>query len=98
LHPLSLQQSLQATNLEALRMAQGISEAQAREAARKKLLDERTTEEKSNVPDIPQTDSLRSEERKGGSQQQGKPGTGKGGGGTSSQEASPADPHLDFLV
>jgi hypothetical protein len=79
-------------------MAQGVGDAQAREAARKRLLDDQTTAKQSNVPDIPQTDSLRSEERKGGSQQQGKPGSGSGGAETDSGQASVAEPHLDFLA
>ena len=103
MNPLSLQQSLQATNVEAMRMAQGFNEGQVREAMQKKVLDERTTLEQNNVPGIPQADGLKTEERKG-RQQQGKAGAGAGeaadeeGLEAGFNPANPADSHLDFLV
>jgi hypothetical protein len=104
MNPLSLQQSFQATNIEALRMAQGFNDGQARETMQKKVLDERTTLEQNNVPQIPPADNLKAEERKGRDQQEGKGGSENGAGqgeeGTSEGggPAKPADSHLDFLV
>ena len=101
MNPLSLQQSLQATNIEALRMAQGFNEGQAREAMQKRVLDDRTAQEQSNVPGIPHADGLKAEERQGKDTRQGR----KGAGGSGQEEtppgaspASPAPPHVDILA
>lgn len=71
MNPITLRQSFQNANLEALREAQGVHELQARDAARKRDVDEQTTLEQNNVPLIPKADAMRTEERQG-RQQQGK--------------------------
>lgn len=101
MNPITLRQSFQNANLEALREAQGFNDLQAREAARRKDVDERTTLEQNNVPLIPQADALRTEERKG---RERRPGQDQGEApeaGTDAEDADQAiiaEGHLDFLI
>jgi len=99
MNPLAIRQSFQNANLEAMREAQGHNDLQAREAARKKDVDERTTLEHSNVPEIPRADALRTEERKGRDKQR-NPGreAGEGEAEEEAESAKSAEPHLDFLA
>jgi len=102
--PISLRQSFQNANVEALREAQGFNDQVAREAASRKDLQERVAEEQANVPEIPKTDALRTEERKNREQAQGQGGQGRGNEQANEEpqeEAGPAitaDGHLDFLA
>lgn len=104
MNPLTVRQSFQATNVEATRMAQGINEQMAREAAAKKLLEDRTALEHENVAEIPKADAMRAEERKGRERKQGgqEAENGEAQGEETGQEATgpaiSADGHLDFLV
>lgn len=65
MNPLTLRQSFQTANLEALREAQGFNDLLVREAVQKRILDDRTAQEQSNVPEIPKAEGMRAEERKG---------------------------------
>lgn len=67
-----MRQSFTTANLEALREAQGFNDLQAREAARRKDVDELTAMEQANVPQIPKAEALRTEERKGRERRQGR--------------------------
>jgi len=101
MNPITLRQSFQNANLEALREAQGVHELQARDAARRRDVDEQTALEQNNVPLIPKADALRTEERKGRQQQ---PGQGKGEaeeaetGLEEPEQAIPAEGRLDLLA
>jgi hypothetical protein len=101
MNPLTLRQSFQNANLEALREAQGVHELQARDAARRRDVGEQTALEQNNVPLIPKADALRTEERKGRQQQ---PGQGKEEDGEAeadpeaTEQAIPAVGHLDLLA
>lgn len=104
MNPLTVRQTFQASNVEALRMAEGVNEFLAREAAAKKLLEDRTNLEHDNVAEIPKSEAMRAEERRNREQRRG--GEGRGQEGTeeeaSGQEAPipaiSADGHLDFLI
>jgi len=101
MNPLTLRQSFQNANLEALREAQGVHELQARDAARRRDVGEQTALEQNNVPLIPKADALRTEERKGRQQQ---PDQGKGEREEQEPDAEdlepaiPAEGHLDLLA
>jgi len=103
MNPLTLRQSFQTANLEALREAQGFNDLLAREAAQKRILDDRTTQEQSNVPEIPRAEGLRAEERKG---RQGQRQAPQGGEPDEQPEAEAPSPRgeisasggLDLLV
>jgi len=101
MNPITLRQSFQNANLEALREAHGLSDQMARETAQRRLIQDRTNEAQSNVPEIPKSEALVTEERQGrgqqpgqGSQQGGTGGTGEAGTNT----ANAADSHLDLLA
>ena len=101
MNPITLRQSFQNANLEALREAQGFNDLQARDAARRRDVDEQTALEQNNVPLIPKADALRTEERKGRERQpnqnkdeQEEAGTGPEG----TEQAIPAEGHLDLLA
>ena len=103
MNPITIRQSFQNANLEALREAHGLSEQMAREVAQRKVLQDKTSEAQSNVPEIPKSEALVTEERKGREQQGGQgghpAGTGGEGQGTGEQEsANAADKHLDLLA
>lgn len=101
MNPITLRQSFQNANLEALREAQGVHELQARDAARRRDVDEQTALEQNNVPLIPKADALRTEERKGRQQQpdQGKDEAEEAETGLEEPEqAIPAEGRLDLLA
>ena len=104
MNPLTVRQSFQASNIEAVRMAEGVNELLAREAAARKLLEDRTNLDHDNVAEIPKADSLRTEERRKREQQRGGAGQEGGGEETEAQDqeatgpAITADGHLDFLI
>ncbi|BDU73347.1 hypothetical protein [Mesoterricola silvestris] len=102
MNPLTLRQSFQTANLEALREAQGVHELQARDAAHRRNVDDQMTQEQNNVPLIPKADAMRTEERQGRQQPRGKE---KGESPEEGDEreswgepAIPAEGHLDFLA
>jgi hypothetical protein len=100
MNPLAVRQSFQNANLEALREAQGFNDLQARDAARRREVDERATLEQNNVPLIPKADALRTEERRGREQRKRQEAgeqsaEGEAGG---PEEAISAEGHLDFLA
>jgi hypothetical protein len=104
MNPLTLRQSFQTANMEAMRAAQGVHEGLAREAAQKKVLDDRMTQESNDVAEIPKADALRTEERKG-RERQGKPKDeegeeedGEATGTDGMPQAKTAATHLDFLI
>ena len=101
MNPITLRQSFQNANLEALREAHGVNDQAAREAAQRKALQDRTAEANSNVPEIPKSEALVTEERKGRGQQpgQGNPRSGSGPKGQAGTEpANAADAHLDLMA
>ena len=101
MNPITLRQSFQNANLEALREAHGLSEQLARENAQRKVIQDRTTEAQSNVPEIPKSEALVTEERKGREQQPGKGGPQggtRGAGKAGADTANAAEPHLDLLA
>jgi hypothetical protein len=100
--PLLQRQSHLVSNVEALRQAHDAAEVQQRELSRKQAADDRLAESRSEVPQIPEAQGLRTEERKG------QHGGGQGQPGPDGQEgtdeadpeskAESADKHLDFLA
>lgn len=103
MNPLTLRQSFQAANFEAIREAQGFNDAQIREAGNRKLLQEQNAQQQANVPEIPKTEAMRTEERKGRERGAGQERRGTQDAGEdeeSSQEgpANAADGHLDLLA
>lgn len=93
--PVLQRQLFQTANLEAVREALGVNEQAAREAARKRVLDERISEDQSNVPEIPKADPMRTEEDSG---RRGRGGGGKGSSQEPGEKANPAESSLDFLA
>ena len=63
--PLAHRQVFQTANVEAVRMSLEMSEQIQREAARRKIAEDRLLEDQSNVPEIGAAESLRAEERDG---------------------------------
>lgn len=104
MNPITLRQSFQGANFEAIREAQGFNDLLAREAAQKRVLDERNAEEQANVPGIPRSEALRTEERKGRGGQPGQQENDHAGEGSTAEEEAPeppaitADGHLDLLA
>ncbi|BDU77197.1 hypothetical protein [Mesoterricola sediminis] len=103
MNPITLRQSFQTANLEALREAQGFNDLLAREAAHKRILDDRTAQEQNNVPEIPRADALRTEERKGRQGREDAPEQGEAPEAASGEDlaperAIPAEGGLDLLV
>lgn len=102
MNPITLRQSFQNANLEALREAQGVHELQARDAARRRDVGEQTALEQNNVPLIPKADALRTEERKGRQQQQSDQGKDEGEekepDSEGLEQAIYAEGHLDLLA
>lgn len=103
MNPITLRQSFQTANLEALREAQGFNDLLAREAAHKRILDDRTAQEQNNVPEIPKADPLRTEERKGRQGREPSPDQGEAAAEAAEDEvaperAIPAEGGLDLLV
>jgi hypothetical protein len=102
-NPITLRQTFQAANFEAIREAQGFNDALVREAGNKKLLQEQNALQQDNVPEIPKTEAMRTEERKGrerGSrrERQGARGTEEEAEASQEESASSADGHLDLLA
>ena len=103
MNPITLRQSFQGANFEAIREAQGFNDLLAREAAQKRLLDERTAEDQANVPGIPRSEAMRAEERQGRGGQPGQQEASTGGAQGEAEEAPEppaitADGHLDLLA
>jgi hypothetical protein len=102
MNPLTVRQSFQASNVEALRMANGVNELMAREAAAKKLLEDRTNLEHDNVAEIPKADPMRTEERRGREGRRGEEGQEEAEAGNGDPEAAgpviSAEGHMDFLI
>jgi hypothetical protein len=103
--PLGQRQMFQTINVEAVKTAGETSgllqrEASLREASLKQAMADRMAEEQVSVPEIPKTDPLRTEERKGGQRGQG----GQHGSAEpmepedEPEAAKPAEGHLDFLA
>jgi hypothetical protein len=103
MNPITLRQSFQGANFEAIREAQGFNDQLVREAAHRRVMDEHMAEEQANVPNVSGTDPMRTEERQGRGGQTGHPGSGSPEDPADSEEteegtAIPADGHLDFLA
>jgi hypothetical protein len=90
----------QTMNVEAVKSAHETSGLLQRETALKQVMVERMAEDQASVLEIPRTDALRTEERKGGRRDQG----GRQGRDQAEEEpeapegAEPAEAHLDFLA
>ena len=87
--PLGQRQMFQTINAEAVRSALEVSGLFQRELAQKQALLDRMAEDQASVPQIPRTDGLRTEERKGGRQDQGAPGPGQGEGADQPEAPDP---------
>jgi hypothetical protein len=104
MNPITLRQSFEGANVEAVRTAQGFNDLLAREAAMKRSLEERTTLEQANVQGVSKSDALRAEERQGRGGQQGNPGEGSSGeepeasGEIEERPATNADGHWDLMA
>lgn len=102
--PLAQRQIHLISNVEAMRQAVDVGEQQTREVSRKQAADARLAEASSEVPQIPEAQALRTEERQGRQHPQGHPGApGEGEGepeevSEAASEANLADRHLDFLA
>jgi hypothetical protein len=99
--PLGQRQMFQTINVEAVRAAAETSGMMQREATHKQAMVDRMAEDQASVPEIPRTDAMRTEERKGGQRDQG--GRQGSSAGPEDQEeapegANPAETHLDFLA
>jgi len=100
--PLGQRQMFQTMNVEAVKSAHETSGLMQREASQKQAMVERLAEDQASVPEIPRTDAMRTEERKGGRRDQGgrqgrQPEDGEGGE-DARKDANPAEAHLDFLA
>ncbi|MDR3672237.1 MAG: hypothetical protein P4L36_15420 [Holophaga sp.] len=103
--PLGQRQMFQTINVEAVRAAAETSGLLQREATHKQVMADRMAEDQASVPEIPRTEAMRTEERKGGARDQGgRQGPGHGPGETADDQeaapegANPAEGHLDFLA
>lgn len=103
--PLAQRQIHLISNVEAMRQAVDAGEQQTREVSRKQAADARLAEASSEVPQIPEAQGLRTEERQARQHPQGHPGAPGAGedepeeaGPEAASEANPADRHLDFLA
>lgn len=102
--PLGQRQMFQTMNVEAVRSASEFSGLLQREAQQQQLTADRMADEHTEVPQIPKTDAMRTEERKGSRQGQGEAGQGGTGDGQPEPDeardgsANPAETHLDFLA
>jgi hypothetical protein len=99
--PLGQRQMFQTINVEAVKTASETSGMLQREATFKQAMADRLAEEQASVPEIPRTEAMRTEERKGGQRDQG--GRHGASEGPEDQEeapedANPAETHLDFLA
>ena len=100
--PFAQRQIFQTANIESVRAAHEVSEQIQREHARKKTAEDHAAEDQATVHMIPESDRIRTGERRegkgqGGSEEQ-PPGEGEEREGTSNESAGPADSHLDFLA
>ena len=101
--PLGERQIHLTSNMEALRQAHDVAEMHQREAGRKRAADDRLAEAQNEVPQISETDSLSTEERKRNDQGQ-HPGAREGAAPApeaaeaEAGEVNFADNHLDFLA
>jgi hypothetical protein len=102
--PLGQRQMFQTVNVESVRTASEVSGLLQREAHQKQAMVDRMAEEQASVPEIPKTDAMRTEERRGRGQGQGREGSSQDADGGEDPDqpepakANPAEPHLDFLA
>jgi hypothetical protein len=104
--PLGQRQMFQTVNAEAVRAALEVAGLAQREEAQKQVLADRMAEDKDSVPEIPQAERLKTEERHQGRRGQQQPGQREAGEGDGSREepdgssgwANLADTHMDFLA
>ena len=94
--PVVQRQMFQTINAEAVRAASEVSGLLQRETVQRQSMLDRLAEAQGEVPVIPLTEGLRTEERKGGRQQKGR--QGKHGEQEQPDAANPADGHMDFLA
>jgi hypothetical protein len=102
-NPLTLMQSHQVSNLEALRAAQGVHELAVREAAQKRVFEDTLTLAQTEVPEIPNAEALRTEDKKQRDRRREREGEqGEAGeelaAGEPANPANPAESHLDLLA
>ena len=108
--PLGQRQMFQTMNVEAVRTASEVSGLLQREASQQERLVDRMAEAQGSVPEIPRTEGLRTEDRQGHGEGQGREAgehphrpTDHGpdedaDADAASDTASPAEMHLDFLA
>ena len=101
--PLGQRQMFQTVNVEAVRTAAEVAGQAQREAAHKQVLADRMAQAQDSVPEIPQAEGLKTEDR--GHHRQDRQHEGHPGGDGSREEATgtdgsaiPADGHMDFLA
>ena len=100
--PLAQRQMFQTINAEAVKAALEVSGLIQRETAQRQAMLDRMAEDQASVPTIPKAEDLRTEERKGGRQDEGAPGPGRrrgpGAGRGGPGKANVADAHVDLLA
>jgi hypothetical protein len=102
--PLGQRQMFQTINTEAVKAASEVSGQLQREAGLRQSILDRMAEDQVSVPEIPKTDAMRTEERKGGRQGQPRQHSDESGGeedapdSGSAEPANPAETHMDFLA
>jgi len=99
--PLGVRQMFQTAHMEAGRVAHEVAGLLGREAAQKKMIDDRLDDAKDDVRMIAEADALRTEERARERERERRRREGKGQGdeeGESSAQAGSAENHLDLLA
>jgi len=95
--PVVQRQMFQTINAEAVRAASEVSGLLQRETIQRQSMLDRLAEAEAEVPVIPLAERLRTEERKGRGQKEGRKGK-RGEEPEADPEANPADGHMDFLA
>jgi hypothetical protein len=94
--PLGQRQMFQTMNVEAVKSANETSSLLQREVSLKQAIVDRMAEDQAAVLEIPRTDAMRTEERKGGRRDQGRRQDQEPE--EAPEDANPAETHLDFLA
>ena len=99
--PLGQRQVFQTANIEAVRQAQDVSEQIQREITKKKVLDDRLSEDQSSVRGVAESERILTDGQKGGGGNQGEapePHPQKPKEEAEPDTAESADSHLNFLA
>lgn len=100
--PLGQRQMFQTINAEAVKAAMETGGLLQRETGQRQAVLDRMAEAQASVPEIPVSEGLKAEERKGGRQNEGRQGERKRDREAEEEaagaQANPADGHMDFLA